>query len=127
MNVQRGIDLILGSVWLVMGLYCKLLGRVPRHEQIVAEVLGPEHAAAWTRAIGIGEILLGLWIATGWRRKTGAILQISLVMLMNALEMWRASDLLLWGPANFLFALMFCGLVYWNAFRLPWRSPCSQS
>jgi len=119
MNLQRIIDFLLGSVWLVMGLYCKLLGQVPRHEQIVAQILGPEHATAWTRAIGIGEILLGLWIAAGWRRKTSATLQISLVMLMNALEIWRAGDLLLWGPANFLFALMFCALVYWNAFRLP--------
>ena len=117
-QIQRIVDFALASVWLVMGLYCKLLGQVPRHEAIVGEILGAETAAWLTPLIGLGEICLGVWIATGFYRKKTASIQILLVFTMNVLEFTFAVDHLLWGPLNMIFALLFCALVYWNAFIL---------
>jgi ABC-type thiamin/hydroxymethylpyrimidine transport system permease subunit len=121
-QTQRLIDFALAGVWLVMGLYCKLLGQVPRHEAIVGEILGADTAIWLTPLIGIGEICLGVLIATGHYRKLTASIQILLVITMNILEFTFAVDHLLWGPLNSIFALLFCALVYWNAFILPKRS-----
>jgi len=112
------MDLVLAAVWIVMGLYCKVLGQVPRHELIVGEILGTEIAIWLTPLIGLGEVCLGIWIATGYYRKLSASLQIVLVITMNILEFTIAVEHLLWGPLNMIFALLFCGLVYWNAFTL---------
>lgn len=117
-KIQRCIDVLLAAVWVVMGLYCKLLGMVPRHEAIVGEILGVDTATWLTPLIGTGEICLGIWIATGLHRKLSASIQILLVITMNLLECTLAVEHLLWGPINILFALLFCFLVYWNAFRL---------
>ena len=40
---------LVALVWLASGLGAKVLGLVPRHREIVARVLGDEHALAWTR------------------------------------------------------------------------------
>ncbi len=117
-KTQRIADWLLASVWLVMGLYCKVLGQVPRHEAIVADILGAERAIWLTPLIGFGECLFAVWIATGIYRKISAGLQILLVLIMNVLEFTLAIDHLLWGPLNSIFALLFCALVYWNAFTL---------
>mgnify|MGYP005850574849 CR=1 FL=1 len=115
-RVQRLVDFMLAGVWLVMGLYCKVLGQVPRHEAIVADMLGPERAIWLTPLIGFAECLFAVWIASGVYRKVSAGLQILLVLIMNVLEFTLAVDHLLWGPMNFIFALLFCALVYWNGF-----------
>jgi len=117
-RVQRTIDYALALVWIVMGLYCKLLGQVPRHEAIVGEILGVSTAVWMTPLIGFGEICLGIWIATGRCRKLSASIQIALVITMNILEFTLAVEHLLWGPLNIIFALLFCALVYWNGFIL---------
>ncbi|MGB0744229.1 MAG: DoxX-like family protein [Opitutales bacterium] len=117
-RIQRIIDFGLALVWMVMGLYCKVLGQVPRHEAIVGEILGAGTAVWLTPLIGIGEVFLGIWIASGVYRKLSASIQILLVLVMNTLEFTLAVEHLLWGPLNFIFALLFCGLVYCNAFVL---------
>jgi hypothetical protein len=121
-KAQRIVDFTLAGVWLIMGLYCKVLGQVPRHEAIVADILGTERAVWLTPLIGIGECFLAIWIATGLYRKTSAGLQILLVLVMNVLEFTLAVDHLLWGPMNVIFALLFCALVYWNGFILKSKS-----
>jgi|SRR6476469_6642848 len=104
-------------VWLANGLLCKVLLMVPRHAAIVARILGPEHANVLTRLIGLGEIVLGLWVASGRFPRLAAGLQIVLVLAMNALESLLAPDLLLWGRANAVFAALFCLLIYYHTFR----------
>ena len=93
-----------------------MLGRVPRHQQIVAHILGSEHAPEITKAIGFGEIGLGLWVATGLRKQQTAWLQIALIATMNILEGILAEHLLLWGRWNALFAGILIGIVWWSAF-----------
>lgn len=111
--MMKGLRYGIAAVWMGNGLLAKLLHLVPRHEAIVARILGPAYAGPLTRLIGLAEIGLGLWVLSGrWPRPTAA-LQIGLVLTMNALERWLAPDLLLWGPFNFAFALLFALVVFW--------------
>jgi len=112
---------VVALVWLINGLFAKVLGLVPRHEDIVARMTGEASADVVVVLIGLGEIALAMVILWGRYPRALAILQISLVVLMNILEVWRAGDLLLWGKANAAFALSFCVLVYYHGIILGGR------
>ena len=114
---------LIALVWLANGLFCKLLLLVPRHEAIVARILGPAHAGLLTRLIGLAEIGMALWVLSGIKSRWCALAQIALILTMNALECWLASDLLLWGRANSVFAGLFCLFIYWHTFRAARLSP----
>jgi len=117
------LRVLIGSVWLINGLFCKVLDRVPRHRQIVATILGDEHSLVITRVIGAGEVGLALWIWSGIRAKLSAGLQILLVGTMNVMEFLLAPDSLLWGRFNAVFAAVFIALVWFVEWRLNRRSP----
>ncbi len=112
--MPRLIIYLLALVWLANGLLCKLLMLVPRHAAIVARILGPAHASGLTRLIGLGEIGMALWVLSGIKPRWCAWVQIALVLSMNSLEAWLAPDLLLWGRLNAVFAVLFCGLIYFH-------------
>jgi uncharacterized membrane protein YphA (DoxX/SURF4 family) len=116
--VHKLLTYLIATVWLVNGLVCKVLGLVPRHQQIVARILGDEYAQAITIMIGLGEVLLAIWILTGIRSRICAVIQIALVLLMNVIEFFIAPDLLLFGRVNFIVAIVFAALVYFNEFLL---------
>ena len=109
-------NFLVALIWIANGFWAKVLGRVPRHRQIVAHILGAEHAPEITKAIGFSEIGLGLWVATGLRKQQTAWLQIALIATMNILEGILAEHLLLWGRWNALFAGILIGIVWWSAF-----------
>ncbi|MCX2680714.1 DoxX-like family protein [Galbibacter sp. EGI 63066] len=109
---------LIGVVWLVNGLFCKILNFVPRHEQIVARILGDDFSKPITILIGLSEIIIGLWVLSKLKSQLNAIAQMTIVASMNILEFILAPDLLLWGKLNALFALMFIILVYYNEFVL---------
>jgi hypothetical protein len=92
------------------------LNLVPRHAEIVARILGTDYAHLLTILIGISEIGMAVWILSGILPKLNAISQITIVLTMNIIEFTLAPDLLLWGRANLIFALLFCILVYYNQF-----------
>ncbi len=106
----------MASVWLVNGFICKVIHLVPRHEAIVARILGEEHAGLVTKWIGIGEIAIGLWVLGGKYKRLNAVTQILLILAMNVIEFFLAPDLLLWGRLNLLFAFLFVGLIGWMEF-----------
>ena len=109
---------LIAAVWLINGLICKVLDLVPRHREIVARVLGDTYARELTAIIGILEILMAVWILTGIRSRLCAVTQIVVVMTMNVIEFFLAPDLLLFGRMNFLVALVFVAVVYYNEFIL---------
>ena len=109
--------ILFAAVWLVNGLYCKVLDGVPRHRAIVARILGEDHAWLLTRLIGLAEIALAAWILSGIRWKWSAAVQIALVAAMNVLEFFLAPDLLLFGKLNSLVALAYVTLVAWAVFQ----------
>ena len=110
----------IAAVWIANGLFCKVLGFVPRHEEIVERITNVDRpsAACLTILIGISEIIMALWILSGYKSKLNAIAQITLVATMNTLEFVLAPDLLLWGKLNAVFAFLFMVVVYFNEFNL---------
>jgi hypothetical protein len=116
--LQPVLRYAIAAVWLVNGLLCKVLYLVPRHEAIVARILGPEYAAPLTRLIGFAEIGMGIWVLSGRWLKLNVAAQIALVISMNVLEFWLASDLLLWQHLNIVFAGLFVLLLYYYGWVL---------
>lgn len=107
-------------VWLANGLFCKLLGYVPRHEEIVKRILMLDRPSAnfVTSIIGILEMLMAVWILTRIKSKFNTLTQIVIIAAMNILEFLLVPDLLFWGKFNSVFALLFIILIYYNEFHL---------
>lgn len=116
--LNRLLILFFSLIWLVTGLFCKILNLVPRHQQIVAEILGETYAKSLTIAIGVGEMLMAIWIISRKFAQLSAITQILLIVTMNILEFILAPHLLLWGRLNIVFALCLAALVYYQGFVL---------
>lgn len=109
---------LIAGVWFINGFFCKVLNLVPRHEQIVARILGSEYSQTLTIMIGLAETAMAVWILTGFKSKLNAIVQITVVATMNVIEFSVVPDLLLWGRLNIVFAFLFIGIVYFNEFIL---------
>lgn len=100
---MRTLRLSVASVWLVHGLYNKLLGGSPRHLAIVQSVPGLAGAAGvrMVTAVGLFEVAIALWILSGrWARRCAAT-QTAALLSMNVVELTFARHLLLW-PAGLL-------------------------
>jgi hypothetical protein len=119
---HKTLTILIAGVWLINGLICKLLNLVPRHQRIVARILGSEYAGNLTKAIGLAEIAMAIWILSSIKSRINTIAQIAVVASMNIIEFILAPDLLLWGKANSLFAILFIILIYYNEFDLNKRS-----
>ena len=100
-------------VWLVNGLLCKVLNLVPRHEQIVARILGDEFSRELTLMIGLSEVGMAIWFLSGIKQRFNIIAQIGIVLVMNILEFFLVPDLLLWGKLNLFIALLFVISVFY--------------
>ena len=122
-NLHKVLNYSIASIWLVNGLVCKVLNFVPRHQQIVAEILGSEHSRLLTIAIGFSEIIMAIWVISQFKSRISAVAQIIIVALMNLLEFIIVPELLLWGKLNSFFALLFIGVVYYNEFILKKELP----
>ncbi|WP_290702121.1 DoxX-like family protein [Lacinutrix sp.] len=111
------ITVFIALVWLINGLYSKVLNQVPRHEAIVAKILNTEHSRIIIITIGILEVCMAIWILIKYKQKLNAIIQIVIVLTMNIIEFIRAPELLLWNKLNIVFALLFIAIVYLNNFH----------
>jgi hypothetical protein len=108
-------------VWLVSGLYAKLLNQAPWHKMIVARILSVQYAGMITNTIGVLEILMSVWVLTRIKHRFCAITQMALVAVMNILEVTFARDLLLFGWGNVFFATVFIIIIFLNEY-IPERS-----
>ena len=118
MTRNRILNYFIAAVWVGNGLFCKVLNLVPRHQEIVAKIIGNAHAGVLTRVIGFSEIAMAVWILSGIKTKLNAITQVVVIATMNSLEFIMAPDLLLWGRFNAVFATLFCLLILFNEFYL---------
>lgn len=109
---------LIALVWLLNGLFCKVLNLVPRHQAIVGQILGETYAPILTLLIGLAEIVMALWVWSRWQSRLNAVLQIVVVITMNILEWLLVPELLLWGRWNIVFALFFTSMVYYREFIL---------
>ncbi len=103
-------------IWFLNGFYCKLLNLVPRHELIVARILGPEHAALFTRLIGLAEIGMAIWVISTYRSRLCTIVQVVVILVMNIIELIKARDLLLFGSGNIFLATGLTALILWTEY-----------
>jgi len=103
-------------VWLINGLFCKLLNFVPRHQQIVGRILGDEYAVALITLIGASEVLMCFWIISRIWPLVCAVSQIIIILTMNIIELLMAPDLLLYGRYNFYLALLLTTVIFVNEF-----------
>ena len=117
-TVAKSIDYLIAMIWLVNGLFCKVLHMVPRHEQIVARILGTGHSRLFTTIIGFSEVLMAVWIISGIKPRLNVIMQTVVIATMNTIEFFLAADLLLWGRVNAIFALLLISIIYFNGFVL---------
>ncbi len=115
---HQSLTLLIAVVWLINGLFCKVLNWVPRHQEIVARIIGGDYARELTMLIGISEIIMAGWIFSGICPRLNALVQMIIIALMNTLEFILAPDLLLWGRLNALFACLLVFLIYYNEFKL---------
>ncbi len=114
--IHKLLTYFISAVWIANGLFCKVLNLVPRHEQIVARILGNDNSRVFTIAIGLSEIIMAIWILSNFKSRLNAIAQIFIIATMNTLEFILVPDLLLWGKANVIFALILIIVVYFNEF-----------
>ncbi|MVZ66129.1 hypothetical protein GQF61_09690 [Sphingobacterium sp. DK4209] len=117
-TTYRFIQYFIALIWLLNGLFCKILNLTPRHQEIVERILGDSYGRPLTILIGMSELVMVVWILSRWRSKLCAILQILVIGSMNIIEFSLASDLLLWGHFNIVFAFAFMTLIYYNEFKL---------
>ncbi|UPT66335.1 MAG: DoxX-like family protein [Sphingobacteriales bacterium JAD_PAG50586_3] len=122
-TLNKALTICIALVWLGNGLLCKVLNLVPRHQEIVSTILGADYAWLFTKAIGVSEILVAIWIVSGIKPRWCAAFQILIVASMNTLEFILVPHLLLWGKLNSVFALLFIVVVYINGFILPPAKP----
>lgn len=66
-TLHKALSMLIALVWLMNGLFCKVLNWVPRHEQIVARILGETHSRTFTLLIGISEIVMTVWILSKFK------------------------------------------------------------
>ena len=102
-------------VWLLFGLLFKALDAVPRHRQIVARVVGAEHAGVVLWLVAISEIGLGGWMLVGRSLAACMAAQTLLIVSMNTLELRRARDLLLSPVAMVCANIVFLSLGWYVA------------
>ena len=91
------------AVWLLHGLYNKLLGGSPRHLAIVQSVPGfaGDTGRLVLTAVGVLEVAIAAWILSKRAPRTCAGVQTAALLSMNVLELTYARHLLLW-PAGLL-------------------------
>jgi hypothetical protein len=106
---------LLAAVWATHGLWCKILGRVPRHRLIVARVLGERFAGPATIAVGVAEVAMASWILSGFEPYACAAAQTALLVSMNIFELTMARDLLLAPAAMAAANILFLSLAWYRA------------
>ncbi len=74
----------IAGIWLYQGLWCKVLGRVPRHREVMASspVFGGS-SKQFAILLGWWEVALACWVLSGSYARAAAITQICLLVVMN--------------------------------------------
>ena len=114
--IHKNLNLCIAAVWLINGLFCKILNLVPRHREIVGSLLGNRYVSSLTILIGFLEVAMAIWILSNIRSRLNALIQIVIIAAMNIIECIAVPHLLLWGYFNGLFAFLFILLIFYNEF-----------
>jgi hypothetical protein len=118
LTLKKILTVAIALVWLINGLFCIILGLVPRHQMIVARILGENYSFIATKTIGLLEVLMFAWILSRMKSRLNACIQMILVAAMNIIEFILAPDLLLFGRINIIVATFFIIIIFINEFIL---------
>lgn len=118
--------IVISLVWFINGFFCKVLNLVPRHQEIVGRILDEQNAWFFTKAIGVSEIFMVVWIISRIKSRFCAMFQMAIVGTMNIIEFILVPDLLLFGRMNIVFASIFIALIYLNEFIFGKRGAINQ-
>ena len=116
--VKNILTIGIALIWLINGLFCKLLDLVPRHQLIVSRILGEEYSGISTKVIGISEILIFVWIISRIKPRLCALTQIIVIAAMNILEFLLVPDILLFGKLNIVLAAVLIVVIFINEFLI---------
>lgn len=116
----------IATVWIAFGFGAKVLGFVPRHQAILARALdmsgnaflqrlAARHARALIVLIGVGETLVGMWMASGLQTRACVLLQTVVILTMNSIELATARDLLLFPLRMVLLNAALLSAAWWVA------------
>ncbi|HET7116626.1 MAG TPA: DoxX-like family protein, partial [Hanamia sp.] len=94
----------------------KLLNFVPRHQIIVARILGEKYSLIETRVIGVLEILMFIWIISKIKPRLCVFVQVIIIATMNIIEFILVPDLLLFGRVNIILAAILILIILFNEF-----------
>lgn len=79
------IRLCIAMVWFYQGLWCKVLGGVPRQEEVISTVpfIGVGEVRLALITLGLVECGLAVWVLSGQRMRQAATVQTALLGAMN--------------------------------------------
>jgi uncharacterized membrane protein YphA (DoxX/SURF4 family) len=119
MRLARTCSTIVAAVWLVHGLFNKLLAGSARQLTIVQSVPGLGGIVGqWViLAVGTVEVAIAVWVLTRYAPRLCAALQTILLLSMNVIELRFARDLLLWPEGLIPVNLAFLALAWTGASR----------
>ncbi|WP_298238486.1 DoxX-like family protein [uncultured Algibacter sp.] len=116
--MKNTLNIFIALIWLINGLFCKVLNLIPRHREIVSEITNSKYSKEITIMIGVLEILMFFWIICKIHPKLNASIQIGIIALMNIIEFIMVPHLLLWGRLNSVFALLLILIIYLTNYHL---------
>ncbi|WP_375299391.1 DoxX-like family protein [Niastella sp. OAS944] len=105
MIINKLLNYCIAAIWLVNGLFCKVLNLVPRHQQIVARILGEQYATVFTKAIGFAEIGMAAWVVAALWPRLNAVTQIVIIAVMNCAGIYTCARSAFVGKAKFTICL----------------------
>lgn len=113
--------IVVASVWLVHGLFNKLLHGSPRHLQIVQSVpgLAGSRGELVLTIVGMCEVGIAVWVVSGSAAIVCASVQTVFLLSMNVVELSVARSLLLWPAGLIPINLAFLGVAWIGASRRP--------
>jgi uncharacterized membrane protein YphA (DoxX/SURF4 family) len=81
----RGIRIPIALVWFYQGFWCKVCGGTPAHLAVIRSVpfLGPVAGSVFLIVLGLSESCIAVWVLSGKRPRQAAIVQTSLLIVMN--------------------------------------------
>jgi uncharacterized membrane protein YphA (DoxX/SURF4 family) len=116
-TVKRVARISLGFIWLYQGIVPKLFMRVPLEHDIVERtglyLISPQSTMA---AIGIVEILFGLWLLSGYLDRLACIITALFLLVLSILVIIEEPSLLI-GPFGGLIknvGLFVCAWIVWR-------------
>jgi uncharacterized protein YqjF (DUF2071 family) len=117
LNAHGVAAMVVAAVWLVHGLYNKLLGGSSRHLAIVQAVPGLDGTVGEVAlaSVGVLEVAVALWVLSARAPLLCAATQTVALLSMNIIELTFARDLLLWPAGLVPVNLAFLGLGWFAA------------